>query len=65
VTYEFWATKLKAEGDIDGAMAFKRAAGLSLKSLQRWQRPTGEFWVLKNRFDPAERHGYESYTFYS
>lgn len=65
VTYEYWASKLKAEGDLQGAAAFKRAAGLSLKSLQRWQRPTGEFWVLKNRFDPALRHGYEGYTYYS
>ncbi len=48
-----------AGGDAQGAGVFKRAAGLSLLSLQRWKRPTGDWWIIKNRFDPSLRHGYE------
>lgn len=65
VTYELWASLLSSNGDADGAGVFKRAAGLSLKSLQRWKRPTGEWTILKNRYDPAVRHGYESYSYYA
>lgn len=65
VTYEYWANKLANSGDRQGAGVFKRAALLSLNSLKRWKRPTGEWTVVKNRFDPELRHGYESYSYYT
>ena len=63
ISFEFWASQLAQRGDMQGAGAFKRAAGLSLLSLQRWIRPTGDLWILKNRFDPSLRFGYEHYSF--
>jgi hypothetical protein len=53
----------RARPDVAGS--FKRAARLALSSMQRWQRPSGELWIVKNRFDPAARHGYEGYSFHS
>jgi hypothetical protein len=47
------------------AGAFKRAARLALQSMMRWQRPTGELWIVKNRADPRERLGFESYSYTS
>jgi hypothetical protein len=47
------------------AGAFKRAARLALLSLRRWVRPSGELWIVKNRFAPEERFGYDSYSFHS
>ena len=47
----------------DVAGAFKRAAHLAYQSMQRWQRPTGEMWIVKNRAEPAVRLGYETYSF--
>ena len=49
----------------DLAGSFKRAARLALSSVRRWQRATGELWIVKNRFDPPLRHGYEGYSFHS
>lgn len=63
VTFELFASRYAAAGDAQAAGVFKRAAALSLKSLMRWKRPTGDWWILKNRFDPALRHGYEGYSF--
>ena len=65
VTYELWAHRLSRRGDRAGAGAFKRAARLALRSVGRWVRPSGELWVVKNRFDPERRHGYENYSFHS
>eukprot|EP00043_Microstomoeca_roanoka_P000465 m.27809 g.27809 ORF g.27809 m.27809 type:complete len:831 (-) comp10335_c0_seq2:88-2580(-) len=65
VTYEYWASKYYNEGNYTAAGVFKRAAALSLKSLMRWKRPTGEWFIVKNKFDPELRHGYESYSYYS
>eukprot|EP00118_Oscarella_pearsei_P012227 m.88465 g.88465 ORF g.88465 m.88465 type:complete len:643 (+) comp36572_c0_seq3:15-1943(+) len=65
VTYEIFATKMAEQGDTVMAKAFKRAANLALKSVRRWRRPSGELYIVKNRFDPKLRHGYESYSFYS
>jgi hypothetical protein len=63
VTYEFWASRLSSQGNTQAAGVFKRAAALSLLSLQRWIRPTGDMWIIKNRFDPELRFGYEDYSF--
>jgi hypothetical protein len=65
MTYEIWARRKQREGDTAGAQMFKRAAHLSLESIRRWVRPSGELWVVKNHFDPALRHGYERYSFHS
>ena len=33
--------------------------------MHKWRRPSGELCIVKNRMDPAARHGYESYSFHS
>lgn len=65
VTYEIFAQRKWREGDEVAAKAFKRAARLALQSVKRWVRPSGELWIVKNRFDPALRHGFEGYSFHS
>ncbi|MDQ3440163.1 MAG: glycoside hydrolase family 88 protein, partial [Planctomycetota bacterium] len=65
VTYEIYAAKSLADGDKQMAGVFKRAARLALASMQRWQRPSGEMWIVKNRADPKELHGYEGYSSHS
>jgi len=65
VTFESWASRFATRGDPAAAAACKRAARLSLESVGRWVRPSGDLWVVKNRMDPAARHGYESYSFHS
>ena len=62
---EINARRWKAWGRSDVAGAFKRAAHLALASVRRWQRPSGELWIVKNRAEPARRHGYEGYSFHS
>ncbi|MBW3637073.1 MAG: hypothetical protein KY445_11530 [Armatimonadetes bacterium] len=56
-----WAKR----GRLDIAGAFKRGAHLALTSMKRWQRPTGELWIVKNYAPPANRHGFEGYSFNS
>jgi hypothetical protein len=56
-----WAKRNRA----DLAGSFKRAAHLALTSMKRWQRPSGELWIVKNFADPARRLGYEGYSFNS
>lgn len=65
VTFETLARRMANEGDRAAAGAFKRAALLSLQSISRWVRPSGELWIVKNRLDPRLRHGYETYSFHS
>jgi hypothetical protein len=65
VTFESWASRFAGRNDQAAARACKRAAHLALQSIARWVRPTGELWIVKNRMDPAARHGYESYSFHS
>jgi hypothetical protein len=65
VTYEIWAKRSQRAGDGPSAKAFKRAAHLALESMQRWIRPSGELWIVKNRFDPAVRHGFQGYSSHS
>jgi hypothetical protein len=65
VTYEIWARRKQREGDLAAAKSFKRAAHLALQSIERWVRPSGELWIVKNRFDPALRHGFQSYSSHS
>lgn len=65
VLFEVWAARKERQGDHLAAQAFKRAAHLALASVKRWVRPSGELWIVKNRFDPAVRHGFEGYSFHS
>ena len=65
VICEINAVRWKNAGRADVAASFKRAARLCLKSMMRWQRPSGEMWIVKNRADPAQRHGFEGYSFHS
>ena len=65
VICEVNAARWKRWGRADVAGAFKRAARLALSSVRRWQRPSGELWIVKNRADPGRRHGYEGYSFHS
>lgn len=65
VSYEIWANRKQREGDKLAAQAFKRAAHLGLQSIKRWVRPSGELWIVKNRFDPAARHGFQGYSSHS
>jgi hypothetical protein len=62
---EINATRWAKRNRPDLAGSFKRAAHLALTSMKRWQRPTGELWIVKNFADPARRLGYEGYSFNS
>ncbi|XP_065828599.1 uncharacterized protein [Oscarella lobularis] len=65
VTYELFASKFAKDGDMVTAGAFKRAAHLALGSLRRWRMRNGALYIVKNRFDPKLRHGYETYSYFS
>ena len=65
VTFESWASRFAARGDLPAAGACKWAASRSEMSMSRWHRPSDALWIVKNRMDPAARHGYESYSFHS
>lgn len=62
---EMHATRWLKAGRPDVAGAFKRAARLSLASMQRWQRPSGELNIIKNRYEPEKRFAYEGYSNHS
>ena len=64
-TFEILASALWKQGDGLAARAFKRGARLGLASLKRWIRPTGEFWIVKNRAEPWKRWGFEGYSYHS
>ncbi|NOZ57171.1 MAG: hypothetical protein GXO73_10350, partial [Calditrichaeota bacterium] len=64
-TFEMIASELWKKGDRLAARAFKRGARLGLASLKRWVRPTGEFWIVKNRAEPWKRWGFEGYSYHS
>ncbi len=44
---------------------FRRVACLAFRDLLHWRRTSGELHVVKNHFDPAQRFGFESYSFHS
>lgn len=64
-SFERWARRSLASGDMPAARAFKRGAHLAAQSLGRWVRPSGEYWIVKNHFDPALRRGFEDYSSHS
>lgn len=63
--FETYAKHYAALGNRSMAGAFKRAAKLSLASVTRWQRPSGELNIVRNWYDPSERVGFEGYSFHS
>jgi rhamnogalacturonyl hydrolase YesR len=65
VTYEIYAAQAQSAGDVHLAGIFKRAAHLAFSSMQRWVRPSGEMSILKNRANPAQGLGFESYSSHS
>ncbi len=65
VMFEVYASKAILRNDLAEAGSYKRASHLALKSLLRWIRPSGELWIVKNRRNPANQHGYESYSSHS
>jgi hypothetical protein len=65
VIAEINAARWKARGRDDIAGSFKRIARLGLRSMFRWQRPSGELWIVKNFGEPADRLGFEGYGFNS
>jgi len=64
-SFELWARRMRVSGDEAGARAFKRGAHLSARLIYHWVRPSGDLWIVKNRFDPALRRGFESYSYHS
>lgn len=65
MSYEYYAAEYAKKGDKQTAGAFKRAARLALGSIGKWQKPTGELWIVKNRYESSQRFGYDSYSFHS
>jgi hypothetical protein len=63
--FEVAANEYAQKGEAKLAAAFKRGARLSLESVNRWKRPTGELNVLRNYADPNTRTGYETYTYHT
>ncbi len=59
--YEWAAVALKTD-EPRLAAACKRGAHLALQAIQPFIRPSGDLWIVRNRFDPAERHGFEEYS---
>ena len=62
---EINACRWKKRGNADIAGAFKRTAHMAFESVTRWRRPTGELSIVKNWADPAQRHGFEVYSYHS
>lgn len=60
---EMAANKWKSNPALAGA--FKHAAHLALASLNNWKRDSGELSIVKNRFEPDARMGFESYSYHS
>jgi hypothetical protein len=63
--FEMWSVLFQKKGEAMLASQCKRAARLAFSSVLRWERETGDFWVVKNRFDLKERWGFEDYSFYA
>ena len=65
VIFEINCGKWHQLGRDDIAGAMKRPAHLAYESMKRWQRPSGELWIVKNRAEPETRLGYEGYSSHS
>lgn len=63
VTFERSARYEAAVGDITLAGRYRRAANLSIQSIDRWRLPDGSYFVTKNRFASEARIGFADYSF--
>ncbi|MBN1902127.1 glycoside hydrolase family 88 protein [Candidatus Sumerlaeota bacterium] len=63
--FEIYSLFFRAERNPQMAGVFKRAAHCAFLSMKRWQRPSGELFIVKNKMDPEKRHGYQSYSSHS
>jgi hypothetical protein len=68
LAFEVMAEDAYARGDSRLAGQYRHAAMLSFQSINRWRRNDGEwagsFYVTKNKFDPADRVGYQRTSSY-
>ncbi|WP_299547795.1 hypothetical protein [Seonamhaeicola sp.] len=62
VVFEIYAAAYAKLGLKKEAGAFKRAAMISLRSMQDWIREDGSGFIVKNRFPIEKRHAYERYS---
>ena len=62
VVFEIFASQYAKNGEREKAGAFKRAAMLSLGSINNWLRPDGSGYIIKNKYPIETQHGYESYS---
>jgi hypothetical protein len=66
LAYEIFATQYAAKGDAQAACMFQRAAHLAHSSIKRWvNTQQGGVYIVKNRFNPEERVGFEDYSYIS
>lgn len=65
VIFEAYAHDFAKMGNMHLAGVFRRSAHQAHGSLTHWQRPSGDLHIVKNRADPADRHGYEVYSSHS
>jgi hypothetical protein len=63
LSFEVMAERARAAGDARLAGQYRRAALMSFESFLRWRREDelwkGSFFITKNKFDSAERVGYQ------
>jgi hypothetical protein len=52
-------------GDVARAGALKRAARQAVWAVAPWIQTGGQWWSLKNRFDPALAHGFDEMDYHS
>lgn len=68
LAFEVMAERAVDQGKARLAAQYRRAALLSFQSIARWRRADppwdGSFYITKNRFDPAERVGYQTASNY-
>ena len=62
VTYEIYAAQYARTDRLAEAGAFKRAAHKALVCMNRWLRPDGSGYIVKNRYPIEAQHGYERYS---
>lgn len=62
LNYEIWATHYAREGKTAEAGAFKRAAMLSLATVNSWLRPDGSGYVTKARYPIEDTWGFMAYS---
>ncbi|GAA4430527.1 hypothetical protein GCM10023188_17260 [Pontibacter saemangeumensis] len=63
--YETMAEIAHKAGDTRQAGQYRRAAALGFKSVQRWRRSDGTYSVTKNHFDPSDRVGFATYSYFT